>query len=210
MKMTPVLVIIGVVVLTGIYLGGYSESSEDMSSGVVPTKSEVNESIVSPDTNVPTDNQNQPSGKALKIVAFGVARTSKDVLIEAKKRLGNVDMTNVEFIRLMAFKLDADPALMADQEARVQKIMAQEGQPIQNSYYEQQTGTTTDTFEQDRQRRRSEEQQECQKEMTEYNSCIGKYNTELGEYNNCLLEGRKYQYCSKPNNFCSKPFCSSL
>ena len=111
--------------------------------------------------------------------------------------------------------MDGNPALMAQNEAVVQKVMTQEGQPVNNYIYDQpvseSTGITIDTSKQEQQQRKLEQQQECQADWTEYNSCVSKNNSEYVEYQECLetkLERDGYWYCSKPySDYCSKPFC---
>lgn len=155
----------------------------------------------------------EPSERSLKVAAFAFVRMDKEKQNEFKKTYGDETLSNAEFIKQWAIRMDKNPALLAQNEAIMQRVMATEGQSVQTNYYEQptsyseSTGTTIDTFEQQKQQRRAEQQQECQKKMTEYNSCIGEYNTKLGEYNSCLMEGNKYSYCSKPTKFCSKPYC---
>jgi len=53
-----------------------------------------------------------------------------------------------------------------------------------------------------------QQEEECQRDIAEYNSCLAEYNTEMAEYNSCLNGGSFSSFCSKPFNFCRKPICS--
>lgn len=56
--------------------------------------------------------------------------------------------------------------------------------------------------------------QRCQKEYSEYNTCLSEYNAKMAEYNQCQLEAydsNSYRYkgfCFKPSKYCSKPLCN--
>ena len=62
-----------------------------------------------------------------------------------------------------------------------------------------------------------ESKERCQKELTEYNSCLSEYNAKLAEYNTCLNESsdpNSWRYskygtsCFKPSSHCFKPICA--
>ena len=174
----------------------------------------INKSQITVDPTTPPTVQSKPSERALKVAASVFVRTEKTALKKIKQTYGDENMSNTELIKLFAIKMDENPALLAQNEAEMQRIMAKEGQSVQTNYYEQpvtsyseSTGTTWDKFKQEQQQRKLEQQQECQQKMAEYNACLSEYNIKLGEYNNCLTGNNKYSYCSKPSNYCSKPYC---
>lgn len=59
-----------------------------------------------------------------------------------------------------------------------------------------------------------EDQENCQKDLSEYNTCLSEYNSKMAEYNSCLSESsdpnswRYKSFCSKPSNYCFKPACA--
>jgi hypothetical protein len=60
----------------------------------------------------------------------------------------------------------------------------------------------------------SESEEKCQKDLSEYNTCLSEYNSKMAEYNSCLSESsdpnswRYKSFCSKPSNYCFKPVCA--
>lgn len=136
MKMTPAWIIIGAVVLISIYLGGYSESSEDIASEVASTKSKINESIANPDTNVPTDSQKQPSADALEASAQFYAYIDKYSL-EAKNKFLNKFSEGTNDVKKAiinyAFMLDENPDIMSN----VKSFVGISGTQSQTKYQEE-------------------------------------------------------------------------
>jgi len=71
----------------------------------------------------------------------------------------------------------------------------------------------TDKWEQER-------KEECQEDISEYNTCMNEYNVEMAEYSACLSECNtpnsitgeipQFCHCVKPYNSCSKPYCAGL
>ncbi len=59
-----------------------------------------------------------------------------------------------------------------------------------------------------------ENKENCQQDLSEYNTCLGEYTSKMAEYNSCLTESsnpdswRYKSYCSKPSNYCFKPVCA--
>lgn len=81
-----------------------------------------------------------PSGKALKIAAFLVVRGTENDKKAYKKERGDEHMSDSELIKIVAQGYDSDPAKLAEKEALVQRIMAQEGQPdYYNTGYDEST-----------------------------------------------------------------------
>jgi hypothetical protein len=155
----------------------------------------------------------EPSERALKIAAWSVANVNDSLTKEAKKDRGNENMTNAEFIRIFAFELDADSALMAEKEALIQKYQSEQNQAptyFSETQYSQpaQSNKTNDNLDQLVQ----EQKQECLQKQAAYNSCLSEYNSKMLEYNNCVQDSfkNKYGYCSKPTNSCFKPLCSCI
>lgn len=54
-----------------------------------------------------------------------------------------------------------------------------------------------------------EQQQKCQEDINEYNTCLSEYSAKMTEYNSCLVEhdDAMFSPCSKPYSYCSKPAC---
>lgn len=48
--------------------------------------------------------------------------------------------------------------------------------------------------------------QRCQKEYSEYNTCLSEYNAKMADYNQCL--NQEGGLCFKPSKYCSKPLCN--
>ncbi|MDO8269696.1 MAG: hypothetical protein Q7T54_03435 [Candidatus Levybacteria bacterium] len=112
--------IIGMVLLGGIVMYGSPNTKALSQNSFVPTLTLTPTPIV-------------PSEKALKVAAFLVVRGTENRKKEYKKERGNENMSDSELIKIVALGYDSDPAKMAEKEALVQKIMAQEGQPV---YYD--------------------------------------------------------------------------
>jgi len=70
-----------------------------------------------------------PSAKALKIAADSVVRMPEDILKNLKKKYGDENMDNTQFIDKWALAMDKDPAIMAQNEAVLNKVIAKESQP---------------------------------------------------------------------------------
>ena len=140
-----------------------------------------------------------PSDKALKIASFAAVRMTASTEKNTKKKLGDENMSKTEMIRLYALMLDSDPFIMAEKEALMQKIMAQEGQPVYQ-YEEESVGDTNETI--------------CQRETAKYQECMNEYTKDLGDYTECVARqtgdldrGLYIRACFKPGNFCRKYNC---
>ena len=117
---------LGVIAIIAIYTSSALISDANIAKTTEPIQQLIAEPSASP----------QPTEKALKIASFLVVRGSENAKKESKKEYGNESMTDSELIKLVALRYDSDPAKMAEKEALVQKIMAQEGQPVYNYTYE--------------------------------------------------------------------------
>ncbi len=78
----------------------------------------------------------QPSEKALKIASFAVLRMTEAQKTEFKKKYGDENMSDAEFIKSWSLKMDEDPTLMAQNEAIMEKHIASENQPVYYNTYE--------------------------------------------------------------------------
>ncbi|MBI4037791.1 hypothetical protein HY382_01965 [Candidatus Curtissbacteria bacterium] len=121
-----VILALGVIAIIAIYISSSLISDANIAKTAEPIQQLTVEPSVSP----------QPTEKALKIASFLVVRGSENAKKESKKEYGNESMTDSELIKLVALRYDSDPAKMAEKEALVQKIMAEEGQPDYNYTYE--------------------------------------------------------------------------
>jgi len=75
-----------------------------------------------------------PQRRLFKIAAFAMARINDEQKSELKTRYEAEELDDTEFIRKWALIMDNDPALMAKNEAIVERISTQENQPVY--YYE--------------------------------------------------------------------------
>lgn len=85
---------------------------------------------------VPTTNPTPmvASEKALRIASNAVVRMTEGQLKEFKTKYGDENMENGDFIAKWALMMDADPVVMAQNKAIVEKIKAEESKPVYNSY----------------------------------------------------------------------------
>jgi len=179
------LLVYSVIALFTIAGGYFFVSSEKIKPSTI-NKSQDKLEIVEVATPTPTP---QPSEKALKIASFAWARMNDKQKKEIIKTYGNEASSSSEIIRQFALGMDQDSALMAQNEAKMQKITTQENRPV---YYESDSiGDTNETL--------------CQKATAKYQECMNDYTERLGDYTECI--SRNSGYCSSPFNFCLKPNC---
>jgi hypothetical protein len=75
----------------------------------------------------------QPSDRALKVAAFAFVRMSKIEKKFFKHKYGNENMSDNEYINTWALAMDGDAAQLAENEAAMEKQIAQEKRPIVNN-----------------------------------------------------------------------------
>lgn len=131
----------------------------------------------------------QPSEKALKIASYLLLRANISQKLEIKKKYGNIDTPDTEIIRVWAYGMDNDSALMAQYEAIVQR-----NQMRDNSLNTNDTNSVGDTNE-----------TLCQKSTIKYQDCMNEYTKKLGDYTECIAGYS--ESCIKPYSFCVKPNC---
>ncbi len=107
--------------------------------GIIPTHlstidQNINQSVVLAETTSVTVSPTpiQPSERALKIAAFATIRMSDDELLQFKEKSGDKNMSTKEFVRTFALKMDSDVVMMAQSEAVMERIIAEEKRPIVN------------------------------------------------------------------------------
>lgn len=133
------------------------------------------------------------SERAYKVAAYFVTHLDESNKVKIKQTYGNENMSDTELIRTIATRLDSDPALLAQSEAEVQKLLLQNTQ--QNVQY-----SSPDV----------NDNSECQLKLAKYSACMSEYNAEVSEYSACLSEKltNQYKFCYKPINLCGfKPYC---
>ena len=179
-----VIIALGVIAIIAVYSSSSLISDANKAKTTEPLQQLTVEPSISP----------QPTEKALKIASFLIVRGSENAKRESKKEYDNESMTDSELIKLVALRYDSDPAKMAEKEALVQKIMAQEGQPVYNYTYESdQTNTDTSEIEssikkqqnaledlerqqqelENEQRNRETWERICSRRGEQYNSLVG-------------------------------------
>lgn len=155
-----------------------------------------------------------PSDRALKAVAYLYLQLSKTD--EGKnnfiEKYSSSDSSLQSALRNCAYSLDYRPELLALAEAYMSKGNSSQTQ-IQMPIMTNQIPSVTSN--QNPRDYNQERQQECQIELSKYNSCTSEYNVKLSEYNTCLSEKNdpnSYRYyggmCFKPTNLCFKPLCA--
>jgi hypothetical protein len=205
------------VVLTSIV--GFFNSISFLPHIPVPSPSPV--AIVSPTP------ASQPSEKALRIASYAWIRLSDAQKKDFRQKYGGkayslsqgkiIDITDTDVIREWAFAMDKDPALMAQNEAVMQKSMQQQG--VQYNYISEPAQTyTQNTSGSNDSDYKLQKIENCQKETQTYNECVQGYNEKMADYSQCLAEasdptsdravgfGRYASMsCLKPSNYCMKP-----
>lgn len=179
----------------------------------IPKPSPSPVAIVSP---APT----QPSERALKVAAYALESMSSSNKQEIKKKYGGVGVNDTETIRAWAFAMDKDPALLAKNEAVMQKDIQVNSQKGQYYYPSTSTSQVSDPviFNNDSTNSNLQKIENCQKETQTYNECVQAYNEKMADYSQCLTEAsdptslRAQGYgryasmsCYKPFNSCMKP-----
>lgn len=160
----------------------------------------------------------EPSERALTASTNGIQdvilKLSKDKRDDFlnKKSYGTGNITLAT--RVFALELDNDLQKLILVEHDLEKAGLSKGSTFnagsQTPTMPTNTSQSSDSFFDEY---KQKQQQQCQKDLNEYNVCMNEYNAKMGEYNTCLSENanpnnRFKSYCSKPSNFCFKPVCA--
>lgn len=203
MKYLKYILVLGVIFLTG---GTYILGTQ-ITKPKVKSETVINE--VTP-TVTPTTGASESS---LKVAAKVVMNSTKSYIAEAKTKYGNAKMTDTDLIRLVAEKMDKDPAYKAQVEAVAERNGNQTSTDDSYTSSTQTYSAPTVKYETPKVDLNAQFRQDCLERQSKYTTCVAEYSAKLSEYNTCehekaTNEYKKYTSCLKPFNMCGgKPIC---